>query len=125
MRWILKSISKVHLAFFLATLLFLFGCGRSPEIPQKTIEHITYSSEDAVGTIKDIYVDHWYDNADRWEWRIIVRYEELTLVNDGSAQGWNNRPSFLDGKIGDKVSIRVVTKYINGIKENRFIERIK
>lgn len=121
----MRSISKVHLTFFLATLLFLFGCGRSPEIPQETIENITYSSEDVVGTIENIYVDHWYDNTDRWEWRIIVRYEELTLVNDGSAEGWNNRPSFLDGKIGDKIEVRVITRYVNGIKENRFIERIK
>ena len=126
MRWMLKT-NKTYCLFFLATLLFLFGCHRDSEIiqEQSIIENITYSSEDVIGTIENIYVDHWYDKTDRWEWRVIVRYEDLTLVNDGSVEGWDNAPYFLNMKIGDKVDIKVITKYVNGIKENRFIERIK
>ena len=120
-----KSI-KVHAVFFLATLLFLFGCDRtnSPVEPTEK-ENITYSREDVIGRIADLDMRHWYDKTDKYEWRIVVKHEDLTLINDGATEGYENTPSFVNKKTGDRVELEVITKYSNGQKVGRCISAIK
>lgn len=121
----LKS-TKIHFVFFLAVLLFLIGCGRTENPVEPTErENITYSREDVVGKIADLDMRHWYDQVDKYEWRIIVKYEDLTLINDGAVEGYDNAPSFANKRIGDRVELEVVTKYSNGQKAGRCISAIK
>lgn len=118
--------TKTHIVFLLATLLFLIGCGRTENPVESTErENITYSREDVIGRIADINMQHWYDKTDKYEWRIIVKYEDLTLINDGAAEGYDNAPSFVNKRIGDRVELEVITKYSNGQKVERCISRIK
>lgn len=121
----LKS-TKIHLVFLLAVLLFLIGCGRTENpVESAERENITYSREDVIGKIVDLNMRHWYDQVDKYEWRVIVKYEDLTLINDGAAEGYNNAPSFANKRIGDRVELEVVTKYSNGQKFGRCISAIK
>lgn len=121
----LKS-TKIHFVFFLAVLLFLIGCGRTGNpVESAERENITYSREDVVGKIVDLNMRHWYDQVDKYEWRVIVKYEDLTLINDGAAEGYNNAPSFANKRIGDRVELEVVTKYSNGQKAGRCISATK
>lgn len=121
----LKS-TRTHLIFLLATLLFLFGCGRTDDPIEPTErENITYSREDVIGRIADLDMRHWYDKTDKYEWRIIVKYEDLTLINDGAVEGYDNAPSFANKKAGDRVELEVITKYSNGQKIGRCISTIK
>lgn len=125
MERILKS-TKTHFIFLLAVLLFLIGCGRTENPVEPTErENITYSREDVVGKIADLDMRHWYDQVDKYEWRIIVKYEDLTLINDGTVEGYDNAPSFVNKRIGDRVELEVVTKYSNGQKAGRCINAIK
>lgn len=118
--------TKIHFVFLLAVLLFLIGCGRTENPVESTErENITYSREDVVGRITDLDMRHWYDQVDKYEWRVIVKYEDLTLINDGAAEGYNNAPSFANKRIGDRVELEVVTKYSNGQKAGRCISAIK
>lgn len=121
----LKS-TKTHLVFLLAVLLFLIGCSRTenPVEPAEK-ENITYDREDVVGKITDLDMRHWYDQVDKYEWRIVVKYEDLTLINDGAVEGYDNAPSFANKRIGDRVELEVVTKYSNGQKVGRCISAIK
>ena len=121
----LKS-TKIHFVFLLAVLLFLIGCGRTEnpvELAER--ENITYSREDVVGRIVDLDMRHWYDQVDKYEWRIVVKYEDLAMINDGAIDGYNNAPSFVNKKIGDRVELEVVTKHSNGQKFGRCISAIK
>lgn len=122
----LKS-TKTHFVFLLAVLLFLIGCGRTTEnsVESTERENITYDREDVVGKITDLDMRHWYDQVDKYEWRVIVKYEDLTLINDGAVEGYDNAPSFANKKIGDRVELEVVTKYSNGQKAGRCISAIK
>lgn len=125
MERILKS-TKTHFVFLLAVLLFLIGCGRTENSVEPTEkENITYSREDVVGRIVDLDMRHWYDQVDKYEWRIVVKYEDLAMINDGAIDGYNNAPSFVNKKIGDRVELEVVTKYSNGQKVGRCISAIK
>ena len=110
----------------MAVLLFLIGCGRT-ENPVESAgrENITYDREDVVGRIVYLDMRHWYDQTDKYEWRIVVKYEDLTMINDGAIEGYNNAPSFVNKKIGDRVELEVVTKYSNGQKVGRCISAIK
>lgn len=118
--------TKTHFVFLLAVLLFLIGCGRTENSVEPTEkENITYSREDVVGRIVDLDMRHWYDQVDKYEWRIVVKYEDLAMINDGAIDGYNNAPSFVNKKIGDRVELEVVTKYSNGQKVGRCISAIK
>lgn len=118
--------TKTHFIFLLAVLLFLIGCGRTENPVESTErENITYNREDVVGRITDLDMRHWYDQTDKYEWRIIVKYEDLTLINDGAVEGYDNAPSFANKRIGDRVELEVVTKYSNGQKAGRCISAIK
>lgn len=121
----LKS-TKTHLVFLLAVLLFLIGCSRTenPVEPAEK-ENITYDREDVVGKITDLDMRHWYDQVDKYEWRIVVKYEDLTMINDGAIEGYDNAPSFVNKRIGDRVELEVVTKYSNGQRVGRCISAIK
>mgnify|MGYP001214587099 CR=1 FL=1 len=121
----LKS-TKTHLVFLLAILLFLIGCSRTENPVESTDrENITYSREDVAGKITDLDMRHWYDQVDKYEWRIVVKYEDLTMINDGAIEGYDNAPSFVNKKIGDMVELEVVTKYSNGQRVGRCISAIK
>lgn len=121
----LKS-TKIHFVFLLAVLLFLIGCGRTENpVESAERENITYSREYVVGRIVDLDMRHWYDQVDKYEWRIVVKYEDLAMINDGAIYGYNNAPSFVNKKIGDRVELEVVTKYSNGQKVGRCISAIK
>nr|WP_207664789.1 hypothetical protein [Clostridium sp. AM45-5] len=54
-----------------------------------------------------------------------MKYEDLTLINDGAVEGYDNAPSFANKRIGDRVELEVVTKYSNGQKVGRCISAIK
>ena len=47
------------------------------------------------------------------------------MINDGAIDGYNNAPSFVNKKIGDRVELEVVTKHSNGQKFGRCISAIK
>lgn len=121
----LKS-TKTHLVFLLAVLLFLIGCSRTENsVEPAEKENITYDREDVVGKITDLDMRHWYDQVDKYEWRIVVKYEDLTMINDGAIEGYDNAPSFVNKKIGDMVELEVVTKYSDGQRVGRCISAIK
>lgn len=125
MERILKS-TKTHFVFLLAVLLFLIGCGRTENpVESAERENITYSREDVVGKITDLDMRHWYDQTDKYEWRIVVKCEDLTMINDGAIEGYDNAPSFVNKRIGDMVELEVVTKYSDGQRVGRCISAIK
>lgn len=108
----------------LILLIFLTSCKQYES--NEPVSDIRYSYEDVDATITKLDVRYWFATCPRWHWVISVKYDDMTYTDEQQANGVFNRPSFIDCglKEGDKISVEIKSKYVNGGLENKYINQI-
>lgn len=115
----IKKISIVLICIF-----FLIGCKQYDN--NKPVSDIQYTHENVQATITKLDVRYWFATCPRWHWVISVKYDDMTYTDEQQANGAFNRPFFIDYGLeeGDKISVEIKSKYVNGKLENKYISQI-
>ena len=115
----IKKISIILICIF-----FLIGCKQCDS--NKPVPDVQYIHENVDATITKLDVRHWFATCPRWHWVISVKYDDMTYIDEQQANGAFNRPSFIDYGLeeGDKISVEIKSKYVNGKLENKYISQI-
>lgn len=108
----IKKISIILICIF-----FLIGCKQYDS--NKPVPDVQYIHENVDATITKLDVRYWFATCPRWHY-------DMAYTDEQQANGAFNRPHFIDyglGK-GDKISVEIKSKYVNGKLENKYISQI-